>query len=197
MEKFPEIARRFISDAGTALSEADTDEFTRRWLGCQLSVRAYLTSYLGNHPAIDDCIQEVAILAWKKGPQDGEHDSFLGFCLACAKRVAMAEVRKKYRHSQVTLSPEILGSLANTVALMEHEERDEPAARISALQICLESLAAGPRRLLELRYASREPAALQSEAEATGTSMAAVYKKLERLRAILRACVIKKSALSK
>ncbi|MFD0893917.1 sigma-70 family RNA polymerase sigma factor [Luteolibacter ambystomatis] len=196
LERLPGLTRRLLPETGGQLSEQDARAFTDQWMRCQLSVRAYFTSYLSDRSAIDDCIQEVAIVAWKKGPRDEGADAFLAYCLACARRIAKGEVRKKYRHPQVSLSPDVLSSLAETVAHMEQEETMEPAARISALQSCLDSLKSAPRRLLELRYTSREPAALQREAEATGTSRDALYKKLERLRALLRDCVLRKSALS-
>ncbi|BCU77919.1 hypothetical protein [Luteolibacter sp. LG18] len=196
LDRLPGLTRRLLPELDTRLADQDTDAFTRQWVGCQLSVRAYLTSFLSDRSAIDDCIQEVALVAWKKGPRDAAPDAFLAFCLECAKRIAKGEVRKKYRHPQVTLSPDVLSSLAETVAAMEQEETREPAARISALQSCLESLKSAPRRLLELRYASREPSALQAEAAATGISRDALYKKLERLRALLRDCVLRKSALA-
>lgn len=197
IERLRQISTRRESENDTSLSEANAEDFTVQWARTQLSVRAYLNSYLSDRSSVDDCIQEVALLAWKKGPR-GTHESepFLAFCLACAKRIAMAEVRKKYRNRSQLLSEETVASLADTVALMEQQEVREPVARISALQNCLDSLEPVPRRLLELRYSSKDHTALQKEAKATGKSMDAIYKKLERLRALLRDCVTRKSTLS-
>lgn len=192
-----QVPRELPSENTSRLSQAGAEDFTFQWAKTQLSVRAFLNSFLSDRSSIDDCIQEVALLAWKKGPRgvaEGEH--FLAFCLACARRIAMGEVRKKYRNRSQQLSEETSAALADTVALMEQEESREPAARISALQGCLDSLEPGPRRLLELRYSSKDHAALQNEAKATGKSMDAIYKKLERLRTLLRDCVTRKSPLS-
>lgn len=176
------------------LTEADAEDFTLQWARTQLSVRAFLNSFLSDRSAIDDCIQEVALLAWKKGPRGiTGSEPFLAFCLACARRIGMAQVRKKYRHRSQMLSAETLDSLADTVATLELQEVREATARISALQSCLDSLEPTPRRLLELRYSSKDTMALQKEAKATGKSMDAIYKKLERLRTLLRECVIRKS----
>lgn len=173
----------------------DAGSFTRQWEEAQLSVRAYLNSFLSDRSAVDDCIQEVALLAWKKGPRpDAGREAFTGFCIACAKRIAMGEVRKKYRNRLRLLSPDIVANLADTVAEMEMAETASPALRISALQSCLDSLEPAPRRLLDLRYTSKDPAALQREAKATGKSIDALYKKLERLRTLLRECVAGKSS---
>lgn len=179
------------------LSQASAEDFTIHWARAQLSVRAFLVGYLSDRSSIDDCIQEVALLAWKKGPRGrAESERFLAFCLACARRIAMSEVRKKYRHPSCQLSEETAASLADTVARKEQEESTEAAVRISALQGCLDELEPAPRRLLELRYSSKDQTALQQEAKSTGKSIDAIYKKLERLRALLRDCVTRKSPLS-
>lgn len=192
----PSIGTGLPSQTDKDQPQRDAGAFTLHWSQAQLSVRAYLTSFLSNRSSIDDCIQDIAILAWKKGPSGPMSEPFLAFCLACAKRIAMAEVRKKYRARTVSLSPEVLSSLADSVALMEKQEAREPGERITALRLCLASMESGPRRLLELRYSSKDPAALQNEANATGKSMDAIYKKLERLRSLLRECVTKRSNIT-
>lgn len=175
-------------------AEPEAVKFTARWARAQLSVRAYLNSFLSDRSAIDDCVQEVALLAWKKGPgEEAGEDAFLGFSLACAKRIAMNEVRKKYRTRLRLLSPDVVASLSDAVAAQELAEPVAPVERISALQSCLEALEPAPRRLLDLRYASKDPTALQQEARSTGKSIDALYKKLERLRTLLRDCVAGKS----
>lgn len=184
------------AEIGGVISVVEAEAFASQWSSVQLSVRAYLNSYLNDRSGIDDCIQEVALLAWRKGPRGSMNEPFLAFCLACAKRIAMSEIRKKYRNRNLTLSVESAASLAEVVATMEMQDPSEPAARISALQVCLDSLGPAPRRLLELRYASKDNTALQKEARSTGKSMDAIYKKLERLRTLLRECVVKKSAAS-
>jgi DNA-directed RNA polymerase specialized sigma24 family protein len=192
--KLSQMTRADLSNTASGLSAPDAGEFTAHWAGAQLSVRAYLNSYLSDRSAIDDCIQEVALLAWKKGPHGAPAGAFLGFCLACAKRIAMGEVRKKYRNRLHLLSPDILSTLSDTVATMEQEDPTSPAFRISALQGCLDMLEAAPRKLLELRYSSKDPAALQKAAKESGKSIDALYKKLERLRTLLRDCVAGKSS---
>ena len=181
-------------NARQVVSKREPEQFTAQWATAQLSVRAFLTSYLSDRSVVDDCIQEVALLAWKKGPEDGPPEAFLGFCIACAKRIAMGEVRKKYRNKLRLLDPEIVTSLADTVASLEHQEPAPPIERISALRGCLEKLGPDSRRLLEIRYSAKDPSALKREAQSGKKSMDAIYKTLERLRAKLRDCVDSKSS---
>lgn len=173
--------------------EPDSDRFSVQWSRTQLPVRAFLIGYLSDRTVVDDCVQEVAILGWKKGPVMETPEQFLAFCLACAKRIAMAEVRKKYRKRHQLLSVESLELLADRVATLEHQDASEPPARISALQECLGSLGPDARQLLELRYSNSSGRdALKKQARSTGMSMDAIYKKLERLRTALRDCVTKR-----
>ncbi len=193
----PQVSRGVLPESANGLTQEDAEDFTLHWSRTQLSVRAFLTSFLSDRSSVDDCIQEVALLAWKKGPRGhAENEPFLAFCLACARRIGMAQVRKKYRNRFQMLSTETIASLADTVATMERQEMREASARISSLQSCLDSLEPGPRKLLELRYSSKDHTALQKEAKSTGKSMDAIYKKLERLRALLRDCVVRKSTLT-
>ena len=192
--KIAKITREQPDGNTNPLSQSNAEDFTLHWAKAQLSVRAFFVGYLSDRSSIDDCIQEVALLAWKKGPRGrAESEQFLAFCLACARRIGMSEVRKKYRHPSCQLSEETAASLADTVARMEQDESTEAGVRISALQGCLDKLEPGPRRLLELRYSSKDQTALQQEAKATGKSIDAIYKKLERLRSLLRDCVNRKS----
>jgi RNA polymerase sigma-70 factor (ECF subfamily) len=189
-DSLPSAGGRIV--AANSVSSPNADEFIERWTTAQLPVRAFLNSFLSERSEIDDCLQEVAVLAWKKGPTGLGPDAFLGFCLNCARKIANGEIRRKYRRQRL-LSPEMALSLAEAAASREVEEQAvERAPRIAALQSCLEALEPAPRRLLEIRYSQQDPTALQQEAAVSGSSIDAIYKKLERLRKLLRDCVTKK-----
>lgn len=182
-----------MRSSGSDICSAEAAEFATQWARTQVSVRAYLISFLSERSTVEDCIQEVALLAWKKGPRGATAEEFLGFSLACAKRIGMSEIRKKYRNKVTTLSPDIVRSLSDVVAAMEQRDASQPVSRVEALQVCLGLLDPGQRALLDLRYSGNDPSSLQKEAAATGRSVDAIYKKLERLRTLLRDCVLKKS----
>ncbi|GAA5481922.1 sigma factor [Haloferula sargassicola] len=173
-------------------SQREAEEFERHWLDVQPSVRAFLTGYLSDRSIVDDCVQEVALLAWKKGPVREGPERLLAFSLACAKRIAMSEVRRTYRTRRRMLAVKTLASLAELAAEQEREEMDLKASLTAALRGCLDELDAEPRRLLDLRYVSKDRRALTKEAKSRGYTTDAVYKKLERIRALLRDCVTRK-----
>src|SRR5690606_893984 len=108
------------SMAGIALTE-----FPDRWTRVQLSVRAYLLSRLFDRVVVDDCLQEVAILAWRKAPRKLDDRAFLGWCIACARRVSANEIRRKGRSRLSPLSPDVLEDLADGVAAEELRELGE------------------------------------------------------------------------
>ncbi|MCW1883894.1 hypothetical protein OKA04_04090 [Luteolibacter flavescens] len=184
------VVEEALAERAGALAER---EFSLRWMETHAPVRHFLLGFLSDRSVVDDCLQEVALIAWKKGPRDGSPEQFLAFSLECAKRLAMAEVRKKYRTKKKLLSLETHAALATRAMEFELRDAHSPRDRVSALRSCMASLEPPARRLLELRYASQgDPSVLKGEARKTGSSMDAIYKKLERLRALLKVCVTSK-----
>ena len=171
----------------------DTDRkllvFTQQWTQHQPAMRAYLASFLGNSIAVDDALQEVALVLWQKGPWEGDPSAFLGYALACARRIALASRRKQGDPRMELLSPDAATALADRVALQEQQDSLPSGDRMHALRSCLEKLKPEHRELLELRYSGESKMALRTFSKRHGKSMEALYKTLERLRDVLRACL--------
>jgi RNA polymerase sigma-70 factor, ECF subfamily len=181
------------SRPGPALpSLADSDRkllaFTRLWTLHQSSVRAYLASFLGNSIAVDDALQEVALVVWRKGPCDEDASAFLRYSLGCARRIALAARRKQGAVWLELLSPEAATALADRVAFLEQQSVPNPE-RMHTLRRCLEKLQPEHRELLEFRYSGESKEELRGLSKRVGKSMEALYKTLERLRDVLRSCV--------
>jgi len=174
-------------------SPADADRkllvFTQQWTRHQPSIRAYLASFLGNSIAVDDALQEVAVVVWQKGPWESDASAFLGYCLACARRIALAARRKQGDPRMELLSPEAAAALADKVAFQEQQQAAPANERVHALRKCLEKIGSEQRELLESRYAGASKEELRAFSKRGGKSMDALYKTLERLRELLRACV--------
>lgn len=163
--------------------------FTEQWTRHQGSVQAYLASFLGNTIEVDDALQEVAVVVWQKGPWDGEASDFLAYSLACARRIALAARRKMGDPRLQLLSPEVTASLADRVASLELLEEVPSGGRVLALRKCLKKIKPEQRALLESRYSGGSKDELRAFAKRGGKSMDALYKTLERLRDLLRACI--------
>lgn len=183
-----------VKQSGSHLPALAVDErklfvFTQLWTLHQGSVQAYLASFLGNSLEVDDALQEVAMVVWQKGPWDEEPAAFLGYCLACARRIALAARRKQGDNRLELLSPEVASALADRVAFQEQQEEAPSGERVLALRHCLKKVKPEQRALLESRYSGDSKDELRAFAKRGGKSMDALYKTLERLRELLRACV--------
>ncbi len=163
--------------------------FTQEWTRHQSTVRAYLGSFLGNSIAVDDALQEVAMVVWQKGPWEGDASAFLGYCLACARRIALSARRKQGDSRMELLSPEAAAALADRVAFLEQQQTVPIGERMHALRRCLERMNPEHRELLESRYSGESKDELRGLSKRAGKSMVALYKTLERLRELLRSCV--------
>jgi RNA polymerase sigma-70 factor, ECF subfamily len=163
-------------------------EFNANWDQCRVSVRAYLSSLLSNKSDVEDCVQEVALIAWKKGPSGEGQRAFLGHCLATARLIGLAAVRKHGKSRVRFLPPDVALALADEVTQQELAE-PAPVDRVVALRACLARLDESQRQLLALRYSDEVRAKLDETARSLGKSPDALYKKLERLRTMLRECV--------
>ena len=174
-----------------ALAEEDRKllVFTQQWTQHQSTIRAYLASFLGNSIAVDDALQEVALVVWQKGPWESEATAFLGYCLACARRVALAARRKLGDGRIQWLSPDAAAALADRVMLHEQQDYLPLSDRMFALRKCLEKIKPEHRELLESRYAGDSMEDLRNFAKRSKKNMDALYKTLERLRELLRTCL--------
>jgi RNA polymerase sigma-70 factor, ECF subfamily len=167
------------------------EAFNPLWEGCRISVRAYLTSLLANKSDVEDCVQEVALIAWKKGPIAEGQRAFLGHCLAAARLIGLAASRKVGKSRVQFLPPDVALSLADEVVRQE-QEQPVVSRRVHALRACMAQLSEPQRELLGFRYSGDGRGKLDAAARTQGKSPDAIYKMLERLRATLRNCVSKR-----
>jgi RNA polymerase sigma-70 factor, ECF subfamily len=189
-EPLKETAQLSHSEAAS-VSPQRLEEFDSLWEACRVSLRAYLSSLLANKSDVEDCIQEVALIAWKKGPVAEGQRAFLGHCLAAARLIGLAASRKIGKSRVQFLPPDVALSLADEVM---RQEQDQPpiSNRILALRACMAHLNEQQRQLLGYRYSGDGRGKLEAEAKSQGKSPDAIYKMLERLRATLRDCVSKR-----
>lgn len=167
------------------------EEFDQLWEGCRVSVRAYLASLLANRSDVEDCVQEVALIAWKKGPVAEGPRAFLGHCLAAARLIGLAASRKTGNSRVRFLPPDVALSLADEV-MRQEQEQPAPTHKALALRACLAQLNEQQRQWLGYRYSGDGRGRLEAAARSLGKSPDAIYKMLERLRTTLRNCVSKR-----
>lgn len=171
-------------------SRFDSDHFQRLWSTARVPLASFLACFLPQRSMVEDCLQEVALLAWQKAPKDRGKDEFWAYCMGCARLVSKGAIRKQRIGRLHFLAPDVAISLAENVSQLSvaDEEGDQ---RIQALRKCVESLDPVQRELLVARYSSSGVDALKHEAQKRSRSLESVYKQLERLRTALRGCVEK------
>jgi DNA-directed RNA polymerase specialized sigma24 family protein len=180
-----------LATGGTAaLTGPDADrvrKFSEHWPKAQRPVRAYLASFVPDGSLLDDCVQEVALVAWRKGPLDDGDQAFLHHTLACARHIGMAARRKFHGDRLKLLAPDVAQGLADAIAAAQ--PAPEPTDRVEALRHCIGKLSPDQQALIRLRYGDDSASELSKEAKRAGKNLLTLYKRLERLRGLLRDCV--------
>ncbi len=133
----------------------------------------------------EDVFQEVMVKALENQRLFTNEAQLLSWCRVTARNTALNLLRKRNRET-TTLSGTVM-------ELLEQEWEAEgaaPAARIEALQECLEALPASSRVLLDLRYFQGR--SCTEVGKALGMGLDAAYQRLARLHRALRECVERK-----
>jgi len=158
--------------------------FTALLLRHQSELRAFVASVIRDWQAVDDILQDTAVVLWRKFAEYDERYSFG----AWARGIAALEIRKHAARSArmpTLLEPE-------AVATLQAVWDEDPVAgrsgdRLDALGRCLEHVDGSARDLLELRY--REQLPLDAIARRCDRTVDSVGKFLQRLRHALGQCV--------
>jgi RNA polymerase sigma-70 factor, ECF subfamily len=132
----------------------------------------------------EDVFQEVMVKALARKEAFDHEGHLLAWSRVTARHLALNLLRQRHR-DWVVLDEETLG-------LMEAEWPLAPApgVRVEALQDCLETMPAEPRRMLDLRYV--EGHSCEEVARICGLKLDAAYQRLSRLHRALRECVERK-----
>lgn len=194
------ISKTFDLDpvAASGLTRADhvrITRFTDYFSEIRPVLLAFLVSRTGGDPsAAGDCLQEVAVVLWKKHEAGWSAEDFRRYAFRCADIEARSYRRKRHRLGKriVYLAPDVVQALGNET--QEQIAMDPvPSRRLDALQLCLDGLDPIQRELLDARYEKDGVAkSLADIAEERACKMEALYKRLERIRTSLQNCIVKR-----
>jgi RNA polymerase sigma-70 factor (ECF subfamily) len=145
----------------------------------QQRLLGYVISILGDADSAWDVLQETNRVLLEKRDDFQPGTSFLNWALTVAQFQTMAWLRNQKRN-RLIVTAEIADLLADDAVTLE-------AAQADALKSCLESLTAGHRELVHLRYV--RSLKLADLAEQTGRSVNALKQLFFRLRASLAGCI--------
>ena len=149
----------------------------------QQRLLGYVISILGDADSAWDVLQETNRVLLEKRDDFQPGTSFLNWALTVAQFQTMAWLRNQKR-SRLIVTADIAELLADDAVTLEAKATQ---AQTDALKSCLESLTAGHRELVHLRYA--RSLKLADLAEQTGRSVNALKQLFFRLRASLASCI--------
>jgi len=163
-------------------TSTDHDEFMRRFLESQRGILRYVLCFVPNLHDARDIVQNTAIALWKKYDQYDPSEPFLPW--AC--RFSLVEVRRYMRNEskwKLFLDDETIELLAVHRDAIS-EGLDE---RRSHLQACLKELPARQNTIVKDYYF--HDLTVEQISKATGRSVEAIYKSLQRIRSSLMKCI--------
>jgi len=146
------------------------------------AIRGFTRSLLPSGEAVDDIMQDVFVIAWKKFEQLDHHDNFPKWVCGIA-RYQVLNYRRSMARNRLVLNSEII----NMVAEEGQEDTEESELRLKALEGCLEQLPQENQELVQRVYQQRN--AIPKLARETGKKENAIYQKMWRIRRSLSKCV--------
>lgn len=173
----------------TTPSRTLPQKFTSLYLECRVPLRAYLHVFLRDEAAIDDCLQETAILVWQKIREDWTVEDFRRMAFASARFKALSWLKKNRPGTLLFYDSEVITTLAARVMEDSRSGGSEAESRILGLRHCLGILAPEQREIIHARYNPEAEKGLSELAGKRQRGIASLYKQLERLRSLLRDCV--------
>jgi len=160
----------------------DPQLFVRLLMQHDRTIRAFLRGLLPTSADVDEVMQEVSVVAWRKFDQLDRPENFLRWACGIARYEVLTYRRGKARDRLV------LGEDIETLMADEGlEELPQRKQQLAALEDCLNKLPVERRQLVLQAYSARGQ--LKSLAEKVGKSPEALYKLISRIRRQLLACV--------
>lgn len=163
------------------------NEFAEHLAKSDRGLRRYVSMFVARRDDVEEILQQTAAVLWTKFAEYDRNREFLPWAI----RFAYFEVLnfRKHRARQRFLHSEaVLEALAET----RDQLADELTQRQKAINHCLSKLTAEDRSLLERRYS--DSSNIKSLAQETGRTVKALYRRLDRIRDIISACIGKRIA---
>ena len=161
--------------------DAQYERFTRLFLLHEPEILQAVLAFVPQRTDARDIVQETAVMLWQAFAQYDPARPFANWAIGYARIQVRRFLRSGARRA--ALSEEAVAVLE-----LEQEKRAlAQEARASALRDCLERLPHPSRSIIEDYYFKEHP--VETLALTHSRTAAAVYKTLQRLRAILLDCL--------
>jgi RNA polymerase sigma-70 factor (ECF subfamily) len=171
-----------------SLEASNSEEtFVQLFAQNERHLRAFVRSMGLDWTSVDDVVQTVSLVMWRKWDQFDPDTDFMRWARVIA-RFEVLKFRRKMARDRHVFSDDLMELLADAA-----EERDHgiPADRYRiALGQCLEKLPVKSRQLIAAAYG--EDKTIKEVAAEVGKSATALYKALDRIRKDLQVCIEKR-----
>jgi RNA polymerase sigma-70 factor (ECF subfamily) len=154
-------------------------------------LRAFIRSMGLNWDAVDDVVQTVSLVMWRKWDQFDPSTDFMQWARVIA-RFEVLKFRRTMARDRHVFRDDLMDLLAE--ASLEQEAQVSSEGYHECLEACLEKLPAKSREVLQMAYAGDRT--IKEVAQDLGKSATALYKTLDRTRQLLQACIEKRLAVS-
>jgi RNA polymerase sigma-70 factor (ECF subfamily) len=162
---------------------ASSDQFVMWITGAQRPLFAYIRTLLGPCADVEDVLQEVNLVLWRKASEYDGRGQFLTWACHVAYLQVLAHLKRCRRDKHVYFDEAVLADLATPLA-QQVESLEE---RMEALRHCLQQLAPEHRRMITARYAAG--GSVQKIAQELGRPAGSIRVALHRLRSALLECM--------
>ncbi len=148
------------------------------------ALRSFILSQVNNWADMNEILQQTSLILWRKFDQYEKGTSFRSWAFKIARFEVLNHV-KKQRRSRLVFSDATLELLA----VEDPQEEDALELQRHALAECLKKLEPGQRALLRDCYDGEKT--MKDVARVQNRSLEALYKVVQRLRAMLLDCVLR------
>ena len=152
-------------------------------------LRAFIRSTGLDWAAVDDVVQTVSLVMWRKWDQFDPESDFMAWARVIA-RFEVLKFRRTVARDRHVFHADLIELLADTA--VERAEAVPDGRYERALEACIEQLPSKSRKLINAAYESDR--SIKEVAAELGKSATALYKALDRIRKQLRVCVSERAA---
>ncbi len=155
--------------------------FLKLYTAHELAIRAYVRTLVPSRDDVEEVMQEIAVVLWKKFGDFPSGEDFRKWSFAVSRFAALAWLRDRAR-DRLVFSQEVF----ELIAAEADARNDYHQRQREALDDCLKKLPGPQRDLVQQAY--RPGTRIDQLAELRGQSAMSLYKLLQRIRTSLLEC---------
>lgn len=167
------------------------ESYVRQMTEFQGLIHTFVLSLLPGCSDVDDVVQEINVVLWKKRDAFEPGTNFKAWALTIARYQVMAFRKKMALRRTSMLTNEALELVASDVA---EQEPELLTRQYQALRMCFEKLSSPDRELILCRYWHNTP--LRDFAAQTKRNEQTLKGTLRRIRLMLKQCITRSVSLS-